>query len=346
MARNPVRYRSVLHLELLESRDAPAIEVLITFGDNNVQPTEVRVIGDSANDRIMIRHFERSGVAGWGKVAVNSRAYWYPFSLAYGDHLYVEVWAGAGNDVISVTSRTYLGPVNGEDGNDVVYCGSGGGSIDGGNGDDRVYGGYGDDSFDGGEGNDQLFGGFGNDWLGGGGGNDQLYGSSGNDWLYGGAGNDRLYGGIGNDRLFGQEGNDQLWGSWGNDLLIGGGGDDFIWGDAGHDILIGGQGIDNLQGGYGDDVLIGGTTDHDDDTFMLELLMAEWQSATQYGTRVDHLIGTLAGGANDTALLNSTTIQNDGALDLYKGNAGLDWFLIHLGELTSDRIASERLTVL
>lgn len=356
MGRYPVWLRSVLlRLEPLECRDAPAIDVSITFGDGIAQPTVLSVTGDSANDRILIRHFDRSGVEGWGKVTVNGMAYWYPLNPLYGDLLEIWVSGGAGNDLIRVTSRSASVYVYGDDGNDLVY---GGGYLSGGNGNDRLHGRgvlFGDDGNDvlsgggdlnGGNGDDRLYGNTGHDWLSGGAGNDRLYGNSGNDSLYGGDGDDQLFGGYGNDDMFGNGGDDRLWGSWGSNLLEGGDGNDFIWGGSGRDILIGGLGIDNLQGGFGDDVLVGGTTDHDDDAAALELLMLEWRSATLYGTRVDHLLGTVAGGANGTTLLNGTTIQDDGTLDLFKGNAGLDWFLTHAGELTPDRTTAERVTVL
>jgi uncharacterized delta-60 repeat protein len=131
-----------------------------------------------------------------------------------------------------------------------------------------------------------------------------------------------------------------------NDILVGNSLANLLIGGSGRDILIGGLGIDNLQGGYGDDILIGGTTDHDDDAAALEQIMLEWQSASLYSIRADRLAGVLGGGLNGTKFLNATTIHDDGAIDLFYGNGDIDWFFIHLGELTPDRLASERLTVI
>ena len=92
--------------------------------------------------------------------------------------------AGAGDDVVDLTSTTYaLGDmtVYGGDGNDVIWSSSG---------NDILYGGNGNDVIDGGAGNDQIDGGAGADVMTGGTGNDLLDGKAGNDVLTGGTGND------------------------------------------------------------------------------------------------------------------------------------------------------------
>jgi uncharacterized delta-60 repeat protein len=135
-------------------------------------------------------------------------------------------------------------------------------------------------------------------------------------------------------------------GGAGRDVLVGDASFNRLRGGAGRDVLIGGLGADDLRGGTGDDILVGSATVHDDDAAALELLMLEWQRAIAYGTRVRHLLGTLGGGLNGAALLNGTAIQNDAAVDLFRGNEGLDWFLRHAGERTPDRTGTERVTVL
>ena len=72
----------------------------------------------------------------------------------------------------------------GEDGNDTLSSGTGGG---------EVFGGTGNDSLAGGLGKDALYGGDGADTLSGGAGNDSLIGGAGSDVLTGGAGADVFY---------------------------------------------------------------------------------------------------------------------------------------------------------
>ncbi|MAF68353.1 MAG: hypothetical protein CMH25_03300 [Micavibrio sp.] len=83
-------------------------------------------------------------------------------------------------------------------------------TLNGGNGDDLIYGGSGADDINGNADNDQLYG------LGG---NDIIRGEAGNDLLVGGAGNDTLAGGDDADVLFGNVGNDTLNGGNGDDIL-------------------------------------------------------------------------------------------------------------------------------
>ena len=93
-----------------------------------------------------------------------------------------EIRAGAGNDVVDMTSRRF------------TYTG-GGVTIRGGSGDDVIWANKGDN---------RLFGDAGND---------RLVGASGNDVLAGGIGNDRMHGGGGNDVFtFGN--------NWGADTVV------------------------------------------------------------------------------------------------------------------------------
>ncbi len=78
------------------------------------------------------------------------------------------IYAGAGNDVVNLTSVNYV---------------------------------YGDVTIAGGEGHDIIWSGAGNDTLGGDAGNDQIFGGAGEDILSGGSGNDWLRGGEGDDEL-------------------------------------------------------------------------------------------------------------------------------------------------
>ncbi len=166
-----------------------------------------------------------------------------------------KIWAraGAGSDIIDL--RGVTSPVDnssgdrgvhGDDGNDTIYAGPGGGRYDGDNGNDTITAQETDDSYTGRE--DEFHGGSGNDVLTGLEGIDHLYGDDGDDILYGGDGNDMLYGGAGNDKIFGAGGDDTVEGNDGADI---------IEADEGADIVMGGEGDDTINGGLGDDKLTG-----------------------------------------------------------------------------------------
>ncbi len=184
-----------------------------------------------------------------------------------------KIWGrgGAGNDVINL--RTVTSPVDsskperglhGDDGNDKLYAGRGGGRYDGDNGNDIIsaedvadgYDGRGDE-FHGGAGSDELTGLEGDDNLYGDDGSDTLFGGAGNDHLWGGTGNDKLYGSLGDDVIEGNEGADTIDGDEGDDIVSGGAGDDTITGGLGADRLVGGDGDDNIDGGLGNDIILG-----------------------------------------------------------------------------------------
>jgi Ca2+-binding RTX toxin-like protein len=169
----------------------------------------------------------------------------------------------------------------------------------------------------GGSGDDYLFGGAGRDSLFGEDGNDRLYGGKGNDKLFGGSGSDSLYGGAGNDALQGEFGNDSLFGEAGHDLLLGGFGDDGLFGGSGRDILIGDRGADRLLGQNDDDVLVGGATIYENNDAALGAILAEWTSRRPFGARVNSM----------AALLNPSSVIDDGARDELRGEGGRDWLL-------------------
>jgi uncharacterized delta-60 repeat protein len=133
--------------------------------------------------------------------------------------------------------------------------------------------------------------------------------------------------------LFGGAGDDTLdaSGTTGGAVLSGGAGNDALTGGGGNDLLFGGVGTDTLRGGGGSDVLVGGIFDPDADLAVLRSLGAEWRpvTAADFQTRVAHLEGTAAGGAN-TVTLTGSTVHNDGAADQLYGEGGTDWFFNHL----------------
>jgi hypothetical protein len=102
--------------------------------------------------------------------------------------------SGDGNDVILISPQVSLSTE--------VYAGAGNDLVSGGSGNDRIFGEGGLDVLLGNSGNDRLDGGDGDDFLFGGLGADVLLGGSGDDWLFGGLGLDVLDGGAGHNHLF------------------------------------------------------------------------------------------------------------------------------------------------
>jgi trimeric autotransporter adhesin len=132
------------------------------------------------------------------------------------------------------------------------------------------------------------------------------------------------------ENIFGGAGDDTLTGNAAGGILEGGGGNDQIMGGSGRTLLVGGTGADTLVGGSGDDLLISGTTTFDKNLPALLSILAEWQSANDYETRVSHLRN--GGGTNGThKLVWGTTVNDDSAADSLTGGAGLDWFFANLG---------------
>jgi Ca2+-binding RTX toxin-like protein len=132
-------------------------------------------------------------------------------------------------------------------------------------------------------------------------------------YAYGDAGNDTITGGGGDDYLYGGSGIDTLNGNSGNDVLLGEGDVDTLFGGLGRDVLIGGSGLDTLRGEDGDDILIGGNgpTSY----LSLESIKSAWLSSQPFTQRVATL----------SAQLNSSTVLDDGVMDLIYGNGGSDW---------------------
>ena len=137
--------------------------------------------------------------------------------------------------------------------------------------------------------------------------------------------------------LYGGAGGDKLRGGQGDDVLVGGAGDDTLAGSDGRDLLIGGDGKDKIVGDDHDDILIGGIYVHEDDRATTAAVMSEWtRTDLDYAGRVLNLLnGT---GLNGTAVLDNTTVFDDGIGDDLAGKKGLDWVL---GNSEDDRIRLE-----
>lgn len=157
--------------------------------------------------------------------------------------------------------------LDGLDGRDVIYLGSGADKVNGNDGKDIIRSGGGNDLLYGEDDDDRLYGQGGDDLIYGGNGDDFAFGNDGDDEIHGGAGNDRLVGhdgddvitgGDGHDKIGGYNGADYLFGDAGDDQIIAGAGDDTVDGGAGNDIIYGGAGDDIINGGDGEDVIVGG----------------------------------------------------------------------------------------
>jgi uncharacterized repeat protein (TIGR01451 family) len=130
-----------------------------------------------------------------------------------------------------------------------------------------------------------------------------------------------LDGGAGNDIL-------DATGSSQTAILVGGAGNDSLTGSGANSILIGGLGIDVLHGGAGETIFSPNPTAFDTNTVALLQLMQEWQNTgSAFLTRVQHLSGSLAGGANLPFLLNVATVQKDLELKQLFAGTGHNWYL-------------------
>ncbi len=122
-------------------------------------------------------------------------------------------------------------------------------------------------------------------------------------------------------------------------MLVGGAGNDTLTGGTGRNILLGGAGADVLHGGSGDDILVASPTTLDANLTALLQLMDEWSNAnTNFLTRVQHLNGSVAGGANAPFFLNNSTVQNDTSVDQLFGGGGSDWFLFTAAGAAADQV--------
>ncbi|MBB6407577.1 beta strand repeat-containing protein [Mesorhizobium sangaii] len=147
---------------------------------------------------------------------------------------YMDLYLGAGNDVVRFLAGAEGGRVNYNSADGAVL-------ID-------LQGGYARDMDD-----SNLFIGY--DTLVG---VNNARGTVFNDGLYGNAADNQMRGRGGNDVLMGHDGNDTLWGDerdGSSDLSYG---NDSIYGEGGNDTLNGGRGADLLDGGTGADIMRGG----------------------------------------------------------------------------------------
>jgi hypothetical protein len=125
----------------------------------------------------------------------------------------------------------------------------------------------------------------------------------------------------------------------GNNVVVGGSGENQIDGGIKRDLLIAGRGSAVINGHGGDDILIGGYTDYDHNLTALCAIMKEWTSTASYATRVGHLMH--GGGMNGSFLLNTSTVHDNGAVDVLHGNEGMSLFFAKVHGTHQDEIDAE-----
>ena len=159
-------------------------------------------------------------------------------------------------------------------------------------------------------------------------------------------------GGIANIRnVRGGQGGNTLTGNAQGNILIGGAGTNTIVGGTGRSILIGGKGKDTVTGHSGSDILIAGYTNYDSSSLAndlgLESILAEWQSANSYATRISHIKN--GGGLNGSNKLiwgvtvHDNSTSNANTLTGAGGNGGLNWFFANLTHTKTNRTDNEQL---
>jgi Ca2+-binding RTX toxin-like protein len=156
--------------------------------------------------------------------------------------------------------------------------------------------------------------------------------------------------GIANIRnVRGGQGGDTLTGDAQGNVLIGGAGPNTIVGGTGRSLLIGGPGKDTITGHSGGDILIAGSTDFDSSGLAhdqaLVAILAEWQSANPYASRINHL--ETGGGLNGSnELVWGVTVHDNAASDADKltgGAGGQNWFFANLAHTATNKKAGEQL---
>lgn len=145
----------------------------------------------------------------------------------------------------------------------------------------------------------------------------------------------KINGGVSNiENAMGGSGADTMIAAAGGGILVGNGGNDRLTGGAGNDVLIGGAGIDRIDGMAGNDILIGSGTAWDANYLALESIRSDLDAAADIAAART----TINGGAYQ---LDATTITDDGVNDIIAGRGGDDWFVVFVGDVTTDFLAPD-----
>ncbi|MGV0105590.1 Integrin beta subunit VWA domain-containing protein [Nostoc sp. DSM 114160] len=185
--------------------DYPQVgQVKTALEENNIIPIFLTTSNVAANYETLVTQLGRGGVLTVGSTSENladvikeavaraRNAIGTDVTTTKGDDTFSSanfsagdkvIFAGDGDDSISLSGVIGNHYIDGGAGSDILFGGSGADIIDGGSDDDNLLGGKGDDI---------LFGSSGKDILSGNQGNDYLQGDSGDDLLEGGAGADKF----------------------------------------------------------------------------------------------------------------------------------------------------------
>jgi hypothetical protein len=151
-------------------------------------------------------------------------------------------------------------------------------------------------------------------------------------------------GGIANIRnVRGGQHSDTLTGNPLGNILIGGAGNDTINGGSGRSVLIGDTGTDTIKGGSADDIVIGGYTTYDGSSDAhdqaLGAILAEWQSADPYTTRITKIKAGV--GPMHAKFVLGTTVFSDGKANTLNGGE-MDWFFKGTKDTITDLQSGEQ----
>jgi hypothetical protein len=133
----------------------------------------------------------------------------------------------------------------------------------------------------------------------------------------------------------------------GNSILVGNGGSNNFTVKGGRNLVIGGGGSYKLTGGTGQDILIAGTTSYDSNLPALTAILAYWaQTNLTYAQEVNGLstVGVTYQDSSGThiAILNTSTVFDNGVVDTLAGGSGLDWFFAHRTASNQDVVTGWR----
>ncbi|MEH2213313.1 hypothetical protein [Nostoc sp.] len=185
--------------------DYPQVgQVKTALETNNIIPIFLTTSNVAANYETLVTQLGRGGVLTVGSTSENLADVIKEAVARSRNAISTDVATTKGDDTFSSGNFSA--------GDKVIFAGDGDDSIslsgvvgnhyiDGGAGSDILFGGAGADIIDGGSDDDNLLGGKGNDILFGSSGKDTLIGNTGNDYLQGDSGDDLLEGGAGSDKF-------------------------------------------------------------------------------------------------------------------------------------------------